>query len=57
MSWLAILGIVVIVIAILSVVGLKPKGGRPVAGTQLMFMARVVLFVVGAVLLYLAYRG
>ena len=50
------LGIVVIVVAILSVFGLRPKGGRPVGRTRLMFAARIVLIVIGIVLLYLASR-
>jgi hypothetical protein len=57
MSWLSILGIVVLVIAVASVFGLEPAGGRPVGRTRLMFMARTVLVVIGIVLLYLAYRG
>ncbi len=55
MNLFSILGIVVIVVAILSVFGVKPKGGRPVGRTRLMFTARIVLIVIGIVLLYLAY--
>jgi len=53
MSWLSILGAAVIVIAVLSVIGLRPKGGRPVARTRLMSMARIFLVIFGLILLYL----
>ena len=56
MSWLSILGIVVIVVAIASVFGLAPKGAEPVAGTRLMSVARVVLVVFGLILLYFSFR-
>lgn len=57
MNWLSILGILAIVVALLSVFGFTPKGGRPVARTRLMSMARVVLVLFGLILLYLAYKG
>jgi hypothetical protein len=52
MSWLAILGIVVLLIAIVSTVGIRPKGGRAVSGTRLMMVARVVLLAIAVALLY-----
>jgi len=52
MSWMGILGIVVVLVALASVLGLRPRGGRPASGTHLMTVARVVLVLVGIVLLY-----
>ncbi len=43
MSWLTILWIAAILAALAAVTGIKPKGTRPVAGTGLMSVARVVL--------------
>lgn len=57
MNWLSILGIVVILVAIASVFGLNPKGGRPVARTRLMSVARVFLVVLGAIMVYLAFKS
>lgn len=56
MRWLSILGVVVILVAIVSVFGLAPKGGKPVAGTRLMSVARVVLVAIGLILLYIGFR-
>jgi uncharacterized membrane protein YozB (DUF420 family) len=57
MNWLAILGIVVVVIAIVSVLGARPKGGRPVERTQLMGVARVVLIIAGLIIGFLVFRA
>lgn len=57
MNWLAILGIIVVIVAIVSVFGLTPKRGRPVAGTRLMSVARFFLVVLGLVLLYLGFKA
>ena len=56
MRWLSILGAVVLLVAIVSVFGLAPKGGTPVAGTRLMSVARVVLVAIGLILLYVGFR-
>lgn len=57
MNWLSILGIVVIFVAIASVLGLTPKGGKPVARTRLMSVARAILVIVGIVLLYYGFKS
>jgi hypothetical protein len=57
MTWLAWLGIAVVLGVLAAVTGIKPKGTRPVAGTRLMGVARFVLLIVIAILLYLAYRA
>ena len=46
MSWLAWLGLAVVVTALAAVTGIKPKGTRHVAHTSLMGMARLTLVVV-----------
>ena len=43
MSWIAILGIVVVAIALVALSGVRPKGGRPVGNTHLMTAARICL--------------
>jgi hypothetical protein len=40
-----------------AVTGLKPRGTRPVAGTRLMGVGRVILFLIVALFLYMAYRA
>jgi hypothetical protein len=56
MSGIAILGLVVLLIAAATALGLRPKGGRPAAPTHLMTAARVILVLVGLVLLYVGLR-
>lgn len=55
MNWLGILAIAVIVIALVSFVGARPKGGRPVEGTQLMMVARVVAIVTAIAIAWVAF--
>lgn len=57
MNWLSILGIAVILVAIVSVFGFNPRGGRPVAQTRLMAMARIFLIIFGLILLYLGFKS
>ena len=57
MNWLSILGIVVILMAIVSMLGLRPKGGRPVARTRLMSMARIFFIIFGLIILYLGFKS
>jgi len=57
LTWLSILGIVVLLIGVVSVLGLQPKGGKPVARTHLMTAARVFLVIFGLILLYLGFRA
>ncbi|HLE84490.1 MAG TPA: hypothetical protein VJG13_09135 [Thermoanaerobaculia bacterium] len=54
MSWLTLLLLVAVIVAVAAITGVKPSGGRPVARTRLMSAARVVLLVI-AVLLAIAY--
>lgn len=57
MTWLAMLGLAGALIAVAAVLGAQPRGGRPVANTNLMGVARVVLFVCGLILAYFAFRA
>lgn len=57
MTWLALLGIAVLLTAFAALTGFKARGTRPVAHTSLMGMARIVLAVFVLILLYLAYRA
>jgi hypothetical protein len=56
-TWYTWLIAAALVVAVVAVTGLTPKGGRPVARTGLMSVARFVLFVIVAICLYLAYRA
>ena len=57
MTWLTWLTIAVIVAAVAAVTGIKPKGTRPVARTQLMGVARFVLLIIVLIFAYLAFRA
>jgi hypothetical protein len=57
MSWLAWLGLAVIITAVAAITGIKPKGTRHVARTHLMSVARLVLFAVIMIVIYLALRA
>jgi len=54
MSWLTLLWIAAIVIALVAITGLKPRGTRHVARTHLMGAARIALGVVAVVLVLIA---
>jgi hypothetical protein len=57
MTWLTWLALAVVVAAVAAVSGIQPKGGRPVARTHMMGMARLCLLVLVIVFAYLAYRA
>ena len=57
MSWLALLGLVVLITAVAAITGIKPKGTRPVAHTRLMGVARLALLALAIMLAYLAFRA
>ena len=57
MTWLVWLTIAVVLTAIVAFTGAQPKGTRPVAGTQLMGAARVVLVVFILICAYFAFRA
>ena len=57
MTWLAWLGIVVVIVAIAAVTGIKPGGTRHVASTRMMGVARFVLLLIVIIVAYLVYRS
>jgi hypothetical protein len=59
MTWYAWLIIAALITAVAAATGLTPRGGRPVARTGLMTVARVTLVVIIfiCVCLYFAYRA
>ncbi len=57
MSWLLWLMIAVCIAAFAAVTGIKPRETRPVAGTHLMSVARVILILIVAVLVWYAVKG
>ena len=57
MTWYTWLIAAALLTAVAAVTGIKPKGTRPVANTQLMGVARVVLLVMVLLCLWLAFRA
>ncbi|HEV3214260.1 MAG TPA: hypothetical protein VGZ27_00975 [Vicinamibacterales bacterium] len=57
MSWIAILGIAVLIAAVAAITGIKPKGTRHIAHTGLMGAARLVLLAIVLIFAYLAFRA
>jgi len=57
MSWLFWIGLAVAIGIVAAVTGIKAKGTRPVARTRLMGVARFVLLILVAIVLFLAYRA
>ena len=57
MSWLAWLGLAVLITAVAAITGIKPKGTRHVARTRLMGVARLVLLAVVIIIAYLVFRA
>lgn len=56
MTWLAWLGLAVLVTAVAATTGIKPKGTRHVANTRMMGMARLALLAIVIIFAYLAFR-
>lgn len=57
MSWIYILGIVVVFVAVAALFGIKPQGTRHIAGTRMMAAARIVLVVVLLILVLAWWMG
>lgn len=49
--------IIAVVIALVAVIGIRPRGGKVVGNTQMMTVARLVLVVIAGVVLFLAVRS
>lgn len=48
--------VVLVIVAIAALLGVKPRGSRPVARTQLMSVARVVLMLLALLVAYFVTR-
>ena len=57
MTWLTALIGVALATAVVAITGLKPRGTRKVAGTQLMVVARVVLVLAILAVLYFVWKA
>jgi F0F1-type ATP synthase membrane subunit a len=57
MSWFAWLALAVLVTAVAAVTGIKPKGTRHVARTQMMGVARLVLLLLVIIFAYMAFQA
>jgi hypothetical protein len=57
MTWLAWLGLAVLITAAAAITGIKPKGTRHVAHTRLMGVARLALLALVVIFAYLAFRA
>jgi hypothetical protein len=56
MSWLAYFGLAVIITAFAAVTGIKAKDTRHVARTHLMGVARLALWTIAIIFVFLAFR-
>ena len=57
MTWLAWLGIAVVIVGIAAVTGIKPKGTRHIAHSRMMGMGRVALVIIAVIFAYIAFRA
>jgi hypothetical protein len=57
MDWTVWLGIALVIAVIAALTGVKPRGSRPVARTQMMGVARVVLIVAAVIIAVIAFRS
>ncbi len=57
MPWLAWFALALVITVFAAVTGIKAKGTRPVANTQLMGVARWVLLLIVLIVAYQAYRA
>jgi hypothetical protein len=57
MSWFFWLAVAVILIAVVAITGMQPKGTRSVSHTRMMGMGRLVLVVLVIILAYAAFRA
>ena len=57
MTWIAWLGIAVVIVGVAAVTGIKPKGTRHVAHSRMMGMGRIALVIIVVIFAYMAYRA
>jgi hypothetical protein len=56
-TWIAWLGLAVLITAVAALTGIKPKGTRHVAHTQMMGVARLILLALIIIVAYFAFRA
>jgi hypothetical protein len=56
MTWLSLLPLVAITIGVIAVLGIRPKGTRPVGSTHLMNVGRVILMLIALLLAWATWR-
>jgi hypothetical protein len=56
MSWLVVLGLVVVLAVVAVLSGLVPRGGRPVEKTKLVQASRVVLAILALLIAWAAWH-
>jgi hypothetical protein len=57
MTWLSVLMAIVVLISLVALSGVRPKGGRSVGRTSLMSAARIVLMILVGVVAYVVWTG
>ena len=57
MTWIAWLGIAVVIVGVAAVTGIKPKGTRHIAHSRMMGMGRIALVIIVVIFAYMAYRA
>ena len=57
MTWLYWLMVAACIAAFAAITGIKPRETRPVAGTHLMSVARVVLILIVGIIIWFAVKG
>jgi hypothetical protein len=57
MTWFTWLGLAAVITAVAAVMGVQPKGTRPVAHTRLMGVGRLALLALIIIFAYLAFQA
>ena len=57
MTWIAWLGLAVVIVGIAAVTGIKPKGTRHIAHSRMMHAGRIALVIIAAIVAYMAFRA
>jgi hypothetical protein len=55
MNWFALLGIVVVIVAVAALTGIKPKGTRSIAHSRLMTVGWIILLVIGIIIAWVVF--
>ena len=55
MNWIALLGIVVVIVALAALTGIKPKGTRSIAHSRLMTVGWIILLVIGVIIAWIVF--